>query len=213
MDFATTGQGGFHSRTSEAATRRAAQRRDTAHERKAPEKPHNYSSRSKACGAPCSSPFAIGIFVLVLLCLASNAGARNKHWPYLGNSRLLMVAGETLDTTTAPSVLHERTGGRRGEIDNATYAQYYVQMKPDADQQDLHRVSSRAYLLFHAQFQHDDMMLCCAGDRQCIHGIRAKQCIYCAGLGSHSTEHRKHGGCAVDWQARVAPQGVAVSRR
>jgi len=77
----------------------------------------------------------------LLLCHTGQAGAKNADWPYVGNSRLLMVAGETIDTTMAASVLHGRANGRRGEFENASFAQYYVQLRPGVDPQEFHRVS------------------------------------------------------------------------
>ena len=77
----------------------------------------------------------------LLLCNTGQAGAKNPDWPYVGNSRLLKVAGETIDTTMAASVLHGRANGRRGEFENASFAQYYVQLRPGVDPQEFHRVS------------------------------------------------------------------------
>ena len=59
----------------------------------------------------------------------------------MGNSRLLKVAGETIDTTMAASVLHGQANGRRGAFENASFAQYYVQLRPGVDPQEFHRVS------------------------------------------------------------------------
>lgn len=86
------------------------------------------------------------VFVLAaaaLLCLAGRARAKEADWPFVGgNSRHIVIAGETLDTASAPSVLQEQAGGRRGARENATFAQYYVQLEPSADQRKVHEVSS-----------------------------------------------------------------------
>ncbi len=80
----------------------------------------------------------------LLLFQAGRAGAKNPDWPYVGNSRLLTVAGESIDTTKAASVLHGRANGRRGTFDNASFAQYYVQLDPSADPHEFHAVSFRS---------------------------------------------------------------------
>lgn len=79
----------------------------------------------------------------LLLCLTGRARAKEEAWPFVGgNSRHIEVAGETLDTASEPSVLlQHQAGGRRGASDNSTtYAQYYVQLTPDADQRQVRKV-------------------------------------------------------------------------
>ena len=77
---------------------------------------------------------ALSMLATVMLCQAGFTHAINQDWPFLAlvpNSNLLLVAGETIDTTSAPSLLHQ--GTRRETYFNATFAQYYVQLKNDAD--------------------------------------------------------------------------------
>jgi hypothetical protein len=93
-----------------------------------------------ALAARSPTAFFLAIAAL-LLCHTGQAGAKNADWPYVGNSRLLTVAGETIDTTMAASVLNGRATGRRGEFENASFAQYYVQLRPGVDPQEFHRVS------------------------------------------------------------------------
>ena len=82
----------------------------------------------------------------LLLCQTGHTGAKNPDWPYVGNSRLLTVAGESIDTTKAASVLHGRANGRRGAFENTSFAQYYVQLNPGVDPHTFHAVSFRSVM-------------------------------------------------------------------
>jgi hypothetical protein len=89
-----------------------------------------------------SRPLMILVFLATLMLLQSPARARiqqQRDWPSLGDDRVLKIAGESIDTVTSPSVLHE-TDPRRGAMSNTSFAQYYVQFKPNADQRALHQV-------------------------------------------------------------------------
>ena len=104
--------------------------------------------RHAAHELPCRYYFVTGrrlrwqdfcdLAILSLLLLSRGAGTLaqpSRSWPFVGDSNLIEIAGEAFDTTTSPSVLHEHLDDRRSAIDNATFNQYYVQLKPDADPQ------------------------------------------------------------------------------
>ena len=101
------------------------------------------SSRTMHSRSSSSSrPLMILIFLATLMLLQSPARARiqqQRDWPSLGDDTVLKIAGESIDTVTSPSVLHE-TDPRRGAMSNTSFAQYYVQFKPNADQRALHQV-------------------------------------------------------------------------
>ncbi len=99
--------------------------------------------RSRSCrmGRLARTPAVFGLMAtLVLLqCPARARVPQQRDWPSLGGSTLIEIAGETIDTSTAPSVHHEASP-RRGAMSNGTFAQYYVQIKPNADQRALRTV-------------------------------------------------------------------------
>ena len=97
------------------------------------------SGTLKSCGSGLKA--ALSMMATLMLCQAGFTHAVNQDWPFLArvpNSNLLLVAGETIDTTSAPSLLQQ--GTRRESYFNATFAQYYVQLKNDADVSKLHEV-------------------------------------------------------------------------
>ena len=138
---------------------------------------------------------ALSMLATVMLCQAGFTHAINQDWPFLAlvpNSNLLLVAGETIDTTAAPSLLQQ---GTRREADfNATFAQYYVQLKDDADVSKLHEVRVlflTSVFSWHAYFVgkpclSDVLLLWFAGNRRRLQSICAQQRIHRLGLGRHS---------------------------
>jgi hypothetical protein len=96
-------------------------------------------TRRAGGGRGVGRPAGLVVVAALLLCLGRTR-AQVHDWPFVGggNTREIRVAGETIDTSSAPSVLELST--RRGAMDNVTFAQYYVQLKPNADQRELHQV-------------------------------------------------------------------------
>ena len=100
------------------------------------------TERLRPSSLSCHSARCVLLAILMLLYSPVKARSqRPRDRVSLRDTHMLKIAGESIDTSTVPSVLHE-PDPRRAAMSNVTFGQYYVQLKPNADQHELREVCS-----------------------------------------------------------------------